>query len=87
MIPEDDAEAVSAVLDRTDKIRRDNDRIIEVDYRGTTIDDSALALLGKLPRLRSVVLAGTAVTDDALKSLGQIATLEKPGSARLRDQR
>ena len=75
--PADDADAVKAIEAITDKVRRDGDgRIIEVDFRGQTIDDSIVLELPKLPRLRSVLLSGTGITDEALKSLGNISTLE-----------
>ncbi len=75
--PEDDPEAVQAIAQLTDKIRRDGDgRIIEVDFRGNTIDGTATGWLPKLPRLRSVLLAGTAIADDDLRAVGEISTLE-----------
>ena len=74
--PSDDAEAVAAIEQLTDKIRKEDDQIIEVDFRGKTIDDSATESLPKLPRLRSVLLAGTAITDAALPAIGEISTLE-----------
>jgi len=77
MVAADDSVAVTAIEAVTEKFRRDrNGSIIEVDFRGTEVDNSDLEPLAKLPRLRSVLLLGTAITDDGLPSLAQIATLE-----------
>ncbi|QDS87520.1 Leucine Rich repeats (2 copies) [Rosistilla ulvae] len=75
--PKDDPEAVAAIMNVTEKVRRDGDGlIIEVDYRGTSVADADLAPLTKLPRLRSVLLLGTPITGEALTTLAQIESLE-----------
>jgi Leucine rich repeat/Leucine Rich repeat len=74
--PSDDAEAVAAIEAVTDKLRRDQDQVIEVDFRGSEVKDADLSALTKLPSLKSVLLAETQVTDEGLKSLGQVTTLE-----------
>ena len=73
----DDAASVSTIEALADKFRRDgNENLIEVDFRGATIDDSNLSALKMLPKIRSVLLSGTDVTDEGMKVLGTISTLE-----------
>ena len=74
---QDPQDAVAEIEAVTGKIRRDSSgAIIDVDFRGLTIDDSQLASLVRFPRLRAVRLGGTAVTDEGMKTIGQIASLE-----------
>ncbi len=76
VIPADDPESVAAIEAITDKIRRNGDNIIDVDYRDLQIDDSALTPLSGLPRLRALRLAKTPIGDEGLKTIGQLASLE-----------
>lgn len=73
----DDADALAAVIEITDKVKRDGDGlVVEVDFRGASLTDTDLEGLSKLPRLRSVLLSDTAITDEALKTLGEISTMQ-----------
>jgi len=73
----DDAQAVAALEALTKGLKRDGEGcVIEVDFRGATIDDGALAHLSGLQRVRSVVLAETGITDTGLKTLGAVPTLQ-----------
>lgn len=73
----DDAASVSALEETGAKMKTDGDGfVIEADFRGTSIGDSALESLVGLRRLRSVLLNETAVTDAGMTSLGKISTLQ-----------
>ncbi|MEM1069067.1 MAG: hypothetical protein AAGI63_09240, partial [Planctomycetota bacterium] len=72
----DDAGSVAMIESITDKVRRSGDNIIDVDFRGLQIDDTALQSLMGLPKLRAVRLAGTSITDEGLKTIGMIESLE-----------
>lgn len=75
--PQDDAAAVKALQGLAKELKRDgNGNVVEVNFRETEIDDSALEHLAGLPRLRSVLLNKMAVTDAGLAMLGKIETLE-----------
>lgn len=73
----DDAASVSALEESGAKLKKDGDGfVIEVDFRGTSVGDSALEPLAGLHRLRSVLLNETAVTDPGMTTLGKISTLQ-----------
>ncbi|MEO2022421.1 MAG: hypothetical protein ABGX05_11425, partial [Pirellulaceae bacterium] len=72
----DDAAAVKALEAVATSLKRDGDGfVIEVNFRGTTIDDGPLQHLLGLQRLGSVLLNETSITDDGLTTLGKISTL------------
>ena len=76
-VADDDADAVAAIKDLTDKIRTDgNGNIIDIDLRGKTISDADLEPIGKLKKLRALRLAGTPISDASLETVGKIQSLE-----------
>ncbi|MDM4014008.1 leucine-rich repeat domain-containing protein [Roseiconus lacunae] len=57
-------------------VRRDeNDKIIEVSFRGSSVGDVA-GQLSLLPKLRSVLLSGSNADDATMAEIGKITTLE-----------
>jgi hypothetical protein len=73
----DDAGSVSALEEAGAKLKKDGDGlVIEVDFRGTTVGDSALEHLAGLRRVRSVLLNETGVTDAGMATVGKVATLQ-----------
>lgn len=73
----DNADSVSALEEAGAKLRKDGDGlIIEADFRGLTIGDSALEHLAGLRRVRSVLLNETGVTDAGMATVGKVATLQ-----------
>ena len=75
--PQDDQAAVDALEELAKELKRDgNGNVVEVNFRETEIDDSALEHLAGLPLIKSVLLNKTAVTDTGLETLGKIDTLQ-----------
>jgi len=73
----DDAECVAGLEETGAKLKKDGDGlVIEADFRGLTIDDSALKHLAGLRRVRSVLLNETGVTDAGMATVGKVATLQ-----------
>ena len=72
----DEPAAVEALSKVATELKRDGEGfVIEVNFRGAEIDDSAPAHLSGLKRVRSVLLNDTAVTDAGLEPIGKISTL------------
>lgn len=78
LAPEPDDDASIAGLEEVGaKLKKDGDGlVIEADFRGLTIDDSALEHLAGLRRVKSVLLNETGVTDAGMATVGKIATLQ-----------
>jgi hypothetical protein len=73
----DDEKCVAGLEEVGAKLKKDGDGlVIEADFRGLAIGDSALGHLAGLPRLRSVLLNETGVTDAGMATLGKIPTLQ-----------
>lgn len=73
----DDAASVSALEEAGAKLKKDGDGlVIEADFRGTSIGDSALENLAGLRRVRSVLLNETAITDAGMAAVGKVSTLQ-----------
>ena len=74
----DEAESLKSLKATGAKMQIDDDGfVVEVDFRGTQIDDAGLGSLAGLRQLTSVTLAETGITDEGLKILGRIATLKQ----------
>lgn len=74
--PTDDADSVAQLEATGAKLKKDgNGNIVDVDFRGTEIDDQSLAPLTGLTKLRSLNLGDTAITDAALETVGKLTTL------------
>ena len=72
----DDSDSVNAIEQTGAKIKKDGDgRIVEVDFRGTSIDDQPLASLAGLKSLRSLNLSDTAITDAGMAQVAKLTTL------------
>ena len=71
----DDAEAWKALESAGATLKKGKDGQTDVSFRGTTVDESFLAALAKLPRLKTLVLSESGVTDENLKSIGSLQTL------------
>jgi len=72
----DDADAVKALESLATELKKDGEGFVtEVNFRGATIDDSALGHLVGLRRVRSVLLNETTITDDGLVAVGKTTTL------------
>lgn len=73
----DDAESIAGLEEVGAKLKKDGDGlVIEADFRGLTIDDSALEHLAGLRRVRSVLLNETGVSDEGMATVGKVATLQ-----------
>ena len=73
---QDDPEAVKSLESLGATLKKDKDgQTVEVSFRGTTVDESFLTALAKLPRLKSLVLTESGVTDENLKNIGSLKTL------------
>ncbi|MGZ0172538.1 MAG: leucine-rich repeat domain-containing protein [Planctomycetales bacterium] len=73
----DDEKSIAGLGEVGAKLKKDGDGlVIEVDFKGLTISDSALEQLAGLRRLRSVLLNETGVTDAGMATLGKIPTLQ-----------
>lgn len=72
----DDAKSLEALAATATDLKTDDGFVVEVNFRGATIDDSALEPLAGLRRVRSVLLNDTAVTDAGMVALGKVATLQ-----------
>lgn len=73
----DSADSIAALKEAGAKLKLDGDGlVIEADFRGTSIGDSALESLVGLKRVRSVLLNETAVTDAGMATVGKVSTLQ-----------
>jgi hypothetical protein len=73
----DDAKSIAGLEEIGAKLKKDGDGlVIEADFRGLTVGDSALEHLAGLLRLRSVLLNETGVTDAGMATVGKVATLQ-----------
>lgn len=73
----DDAGCIAGLEEAGAKLKKDGDGlVIEADFRGLTIGDSALEYLIGLRRVRSVLLNETSVTDAGMATVGKVATLQ-----------
>jgi len=72
----DDPSAVTALKELATSLKHDSDGyVVEVNFRKTTIDNSALVHLAGLWRLKSLLLNETAIDDAGLETIGKIGTL------------
>ncbi len=78
----DNEETLAELSDLGAKTKTDGDGlVIEVDFRGTAVNDDLLSQphgllqLGGLSRVRSVLLGGTDITDAGLVAIGKLQTL------------
>ena len=73
----DAAECIAGLEEAGAKLKKDGDGlVIEADFRGLTIGDSALEYLIGLRRVRSILLNETGVTDAGMVTVGKVATLQ-----------
>jgi len=72
----DDSNAIEALKRLATSMKQDGDGyVVEVNFRKTTIDNSALVHLTGLRRLKSLLLNETKIDDVGLATLGKISTL------------
>lgn len=72
----DDPAAVAAVEAAATAVRRNSrGSVVEVDYRGKSVELADLERLRQLPNLRSLLLSDTGIDDDGLRLLTNIETL------------
>ena len=72
----DDPAAVAALDKLAASLTRDNGFVVEVNFRDTEIDDSALEYLTGLRHVSSVLLNNTAITDAGLASIGKLDRIQ-----------
>lgn len=74
--PTDDEGALNALNALAVKFKKDSDGlVVEADFRGLEFENSDLAHLANLPRIRSVKLNDTNVRDDAMAVLAEAITI------------
>ena len=60
----DDLQSIEVLQQQAAKLRRNHKGlVIDVDFRGTSLDLTGLEALAGLPRIRAVRLAGTSISD------------------------
>jgi len=76
-VPESEVKLAESLKTLGAKLKQDQaGYVIEVDFRGTKIDDAALKEIAGLSHLRSLLLNETPITDAAFESVGKVTTLE-----------
>ena len=72
----DDPHALEALKNLGVEFKTDKDGlVVEARFRGTAVDDGALAGLSGLPRLKSLLLNDTAITDAGLTTVGSLKSI------------